>query len=607
VRSLKTIIPLAAIALLVVAGILWWLRLEPAATVVPLAGLVLTALPLLKQTVGKALHGDFATDAIAALAIITAIALRQPIPGLVIVLMQSGGEWLELMAQRRASRALDELESSAPRIAHRAQDEHFVDVPVAQLAVDDVILVRAGDIIPVDGVVVDGRAHVDTSRITGEPLPVSATAGTQLYSGCVAIDSVLRMRVTRIAAESQYERIVQLVREALARKAPLQRVADRYAVWFTPLTVVLAAVAYAVSGDPTRVLAVLVVATPCPLIIATPVAIVAGINRAARLGFLFRSGAALEQLANVRAMIFDKTGTLTTGKARVVELVALDGQPRNDLLDSVAAVELGSSHQLGREIVRFAQTQGASPSLAPNIEELPGRGVRGNVRGRAIAVGSEDFIIDVTGMRAADVPHADAAALRSYIAVDGRLAGYITFADQIRADLPDMLVQLRGAGVQHASIVSGDDEATVRAVATQLQIEEAHGDMHPEDKVAHVARVKKQQGVTAMIGDGVNDAPALAAADVGIAVAARGGGIAAETADVVLLGQDLTAIAGGVRIARRTLRIARQSIGFGLGFSVVAMMAASAGYIPPLAGALYQELLDVAVILNALRAAAPAH
>ena len=591
---------------LAVTGVLYFSAGPAAAHIFGFVALAVASLPLLLQTVREALRGNFATDAVAALAILTAIVLAQPIPGLIIVLMQSGGEALEHYAQRRATRALHELEASAPRVAHRAQaDGGFEDVGVDQLHVDDVVLVRPGELIPADGVVVDGRSHVDMATITGEPLPVSAHAGTVLFSGCTNLNGALRVRVTATAAESQYERIVDLVRSALEQKAPIQRVADRYAVWFTPLTVALAAFAYLISGESDRVLAVLVVATPCPLILATPVAIIGGMNRAARLGFLFRSGAAIEQLAGVRAMIFDKTGTLTTGQPRAARMVVLDSHEEPALLRMVGAVELGSSHILANEVVRYARAEGATFDLAANVEEIPGRGVRGRVGGNEVAIGSQDFI---GGLLASGqvMPEETALDVRSYIAVDGRLAGYLAFEDELRADLPQLFGELRASGLERFVILSGDDADTVRGVAAQLDVDEAHADLRPEDKVEHVRRIRAAYGSTVMIGDGTNDAPALAAADVGIAVAARGGGIAAETADIVLMNQDLARVGAGVRIAQRTLKIARQSISVGLGLSLLAMIAAAAGYIPPIAGALYQEAVDVAVILNALRAARPA-
>jgi heavy metal translocating P-type ATPase len=602
----RLLLPAFVVLVLVAAGVLWLARMRDAAHTISYVALLITSVPLLMQTLRQALRGNFATDAIAALAILTAIILDQPVPGLVIVLMQSGGEALEEMAQRRASRALKELEGSAPRVAHRETEGVLEDVPVPDVRVGDILLVRSGELIPADAVIVSGRAHVDTSRITGEPQPVTAVEDVTIMSGCVVLDGAIRVRVSKIAAESQYERIVELVRSALANKAPIQRIADRYAVWFTPLTLLLAAVAYLISGDPNRILAVLVVATPCPLIIATPVALIGGINNAAKIGFLFRSGAAIEQLAGVRAMIFDKTGTLTLGEPRVATFVNLGDTPDAEMLNSVAAVEQGSSHMLAREIVSFAEARGVQPVLADHIREVPGRGLEGRVDGHSVAIGSEDFIAELTQLDRAAIPSAGGDELRSYVAVDSRLAGYFAFADAIRPDLAHMFAGLHAAGVQHTAILSGDDVDTVRAVAEELKIGDVHADLLPEDKVQHVQRIRAAHGSTAMIGDGVNDAPALAAADVGIAVAARGGGIAAETADVVMLGQDLHRIVDGVAIARRTLHIARQSITIGLALSLAAMVAAGLGYITPIVGALYQEALDIAVIVNALRAAVPA-
>ena len=567
-------------------------------------GLVMLAtcsLPLLVRTVREGMHGNFATDAIAALSIITALALRQPLPGLIIVLMQSGGESLERLAQRRASRALAALEAGAPRFAHRMEGTAVADVDVAQIRTGDLVLVRPGEVVPTDGLVEQGRSQVDTAQITGEPVPVSAVPGTQLYSGCGNLSGPLVLRVTAPAAESQYERIVQLVRSAQASKAPIQRLADRYAIWFTPLTIAVAGVTYAATGEMMRVLAVLVVATPCPLILATPIAIIGGMNSAARRNIIVRNGVALEQLSAVKAAVFDKTGTLTTGRPVVKRIVTIDGWNEASLLSLVAAVEEGSGHTIARAVQAYAQHRGIRPAAVDNVTEISGAGVRGRVGQYAVAVGSEDFISSETGRLADSLPGTTEEMLRSYIAVDGELAGHIEFDDVLRPDLPKLMAALRKAGLSWLSILSGDDTDTVKAVASQIDVDEAHGDLKPPDKVAHVKQLLTKIGPTVMIGDGVNDAPALAAATVGIAISPRGG-IAAETAGVVLLGEDLMRVHDAIQVSRRTLRIARQSIWIGLSLSGVGMLLAALGILHPIAGALYQEAIDVGVIVNALRA-----
>jgi heavy metal translocating P-type ATPase len=480
---------------------------------------------------------------------------------------------------------------------------------VDEVAIGDELLVRPGELIPCDGVVVEGVSSVDTSRLTGEPLPVTAHPGASFLSGSLNQDSPLRIRATARAGESQYARIVDLVRTAQASKSPLQRMADRYAVWFTPLTLAVCALAYALSGDPVRVLAVLVVATPCPLIIATPVAIIGGINRAARHGIVFRNGTALEQLGQVTVGLFDKTGTVTLGRPRVVRVLASSPLSESALLSLTASVEHGSGHLLARTIVDEAKARGIEPAEAREIVEAPGQGVVGAVNGDRVAVGGWGFVTGrfpgaEAGLRrllAGD----DRAELRAYVAVDGRAGGIVEFADELRPELHGFMDRLETLGMRRVALLSGDDQANTDEVAQAMGIREAHGELLPADKVAHVERLVSAGEKVLMVGDGTNDAPALSSATVGIALASGGGGITAEAADAVILADDPSKVATAIAISRRTIRIARQSIWVGLGLSGLGMVAAAFGHLPPIAGALAQEAIDVAVILNALRASFP--
>lgn len=563
------------------------------------AGLWLTGVPLLIRTAIGLARGRFAADLVAALAILGAMALGESFAGLVIVLMQTGGEALERIAARRASRAVRALEEDAPRIAHRFEGDITVDVPVDDVAVGDRLLVRPGEMVPCDGVVLEGRARVDVSRITGEPVPESAVAGSRLRSGALVQDSPLVVEAGALASASLYARIVELVRTAQASKAPIQRVADRYAIWFTPLTLVICLGTWLWSHDAARVLAVLVVATPCPLILATPVAVVGGINRAARRRIIIRHGGALEALAAVDTAVFDKTGTLTIGRPQVSEVRALAPFTEGELLRLAAAVERGSGHSLARTVVAEAEARSIPSVAAQAIQEFPGRGVEGVVDGRSVVVGAASLLRE----RTPPGPEANGAALRAHVAVDGRLAGSITFADRVRDDAAAMVRQLRQLGFEHIALLSGDDQSTAQDVATAVGISVVKGDLLPEGKARYVSSLQAERRRVLVVGDGTNDAPALASATVGLALAAHGGGIAAEAADVVLLGEDLSRIPDAVAIGRRTLRIARQSLLVGLGLSTVAMGFAALGHIPPVVGALLQEGIDIAVILNALRTA----
>jgi heavy metal translocating P-type ATPase len=553
--------------------------------------------------------GRFAADVVAMLAIVTALLLREPLAGLIVVLMQTGGEALERYAQGRASEAVRELEASAPHVAHRLVNGEVEDVPADTIGVGDHLLVRPGELLACDAIVLEGRSHVDASRITGEPVPVSARPATRLLSGSVNLESPLTVQATAPAAESQYARIVELVRTAQGSKSPLQRMADRYAVWFTPLTLAVAACAYALSGDAERVLAVLVVATPCPLILATPVAVVGGINRAARRGIVFRHGTALEQLGGVRVAIFDKTGTLTIGRPEVDQVLAVPPFTEAEVLRLAAGVEHGSSHLLARTLIEEASERGIPLPRGTNITETPGQGVRGQVDGRRVTVGGWSFVVSQHPVAEPALKsllvNLPGAGLRAYVAIDGSGAGLIDYADRLRPDLDGFVAELRRLGMTKLVLLSGDDQANASAVAAAVGIAESHGDLLPAQKVEYVQRLVERGDRVLMVGDGTNDAPALSTATVGIALASGGGGISAEAADAVILADDPTRVAEAIAISRRTLRIARQSIWVGLGMSGVAMGVASLGYIPPIVGALLQEGIDVAVILNALRAAFP--
>jgi len=609
-RVPPAILPGAAL-LFILAGL--FLRLQPDLSgwsrSVWMAGLLVTGGPVAWRTLRGLLRGRAAADIVAMLAIVTAVPLGEPLAGLVVVLMQTGGEALERFAEGRASAAVRELEAAAPHEAHRLLgDDTVVDVSADAVAIDDLLLVRPGEMVPCDAVVTAGASHVDVSRLTGEPVPVSAGPGTRLPSGAVNGESPLTLRAEALASQSLYARIVELVRSAQAEKAPLQRLADRYAVWFTPLTLAVCVVAYLVSLDPVRVLAVLVVATPCPLILATPVAIIGGLNRAARQQIVIRNGGALEQLGGVAVAMFDKTGTLTVGRPALARVVPVSPFTESTLLALAGAVEHGSGHLLARSVVDGARSRGVGLPAASDIREAPGEGVEGRVEGRVVVVGAREYVrrlapAAVSALNAAD---GGRAALRAYVAVDGAAAGFLEFADAIRPEAAALLRRLGGLGITRMALLSGDRRENVEALGKALGFTETHADLLPHDKVALIQSAMAGGQAVVMVGDGTNDAPALSTATVGVALASHGGGISAEAADIVILADDLGRVADAVETSRWTMRIARQSIWTGLGLSGAAMVVAAAGYIPPIAGAVLQEVIDIAVILNALRAAAPA-
>jgi heavy metal translocating P-type ATPase len=561
--------------------------------------------PVVWRTLRAARQGNYATDVVASLSIVTAAIIGQPLAGLVIVLMQTGGEALERFAERRASAAVRELEKAAPRIAHLISGTRgLVDVPVGELNVGDVFLVRPGEMVPCDGVVLSGISEIDASQLTGEAIPVPAHEGSPLMSGSLNAHGVLSVRASARASESQYSKIVQLVREAQASKSPLQRLADRYAVWFTPATLAVCVVTFLLTRNWNSVLAVLVVATPCPLILATPVALIGGINRAARQKIIVRHGAAIEMLSDATLAVFDKTGTLTIGKPSVRSIVALSGFTEREVLRSAAAVEQGSSHLLARVVVEEGEKRYGHLPTARQHRESSGEGLTGLVGDIEVVVGSRAFVARhaATSLDVFDAAVDGDAGLRAYVLLSGKPAGIIEYADSLRPELKSLLARLGELGLSRTVLLSGDRAANAKAIGLEAGIREVHGELLPADKAMMVTRFRASGEVVLMVGDGTNDAPALSAADVGVALAGHGGGVTSEAADVVILVDDLSKVGEAVAISRRTMRLARQSIVTGLMLSGVAMVFAAFGFIPPTEGALLQEAIDVAVILNALRA-----
>ncbi len=562
-----------------------------------LATLVIGGTPLVFQTIRGILGGRFAADIVAMFAIVTAALVHQYFAGVVIVLMQSGGEALERYAMGRASQSLEALLARAPKIGHRIEGDDIRQVPVHEIRVGDLLLVRPGDLIPVDADVVDGTSSVDQSALTGEPLPVHALPGTALLSGSVNLDGALRVRASRVAEQSQYQQIVRLVEAARREKPPIQRLADRFAVWFTPVTLAVCAATWLATGDVTRVLAVLVVATPCPLILATPVAVIAGIARAANLGVIVKTGAAIEKLGQARVVVFDKTGTLTLGRPTVERITTLNGLAANELLRLAAGVEQLSSHHLGHAVTEAGRERLGRLPVASDFTETAGSGAVGTVEGHEVAIGSVGYL-ERRGVR---VPVAPDGRTTAFVSVDGRSVGSIEFADRLRHQVPSLLQRLAVLGVTETVMLTGDRESSAEAMAAQAGIRTVRANLLPADKVAAIADLKRRFGNVVMVGDGINDAPALAAATVGVAMGAHGTAISAEAADVVLLVDDISRVGDAMAISRRMRRIALQSIGVGLGLSFALMVIGSFGAFSPAAGAVMQEGLDAAVILNALR------
>ena len=567
--------------------------------------LILGGVPLVFYTVRRLLRREFASDIIASLAILAAIALDQSFAGTIIVLMQSGGEAIENYAHHRATASLERLTRGAPRWAYRYRDGSLQRVPVDEVQPGDRLAVRSGDVLPVDGAVVGSPAIVDEAAVTGEPLPRTIGVGESVLSGMVNAGPTFDLVTTRPSRESQYARIVTLVRNAQTQKPTIQRLADRYAAWFTPTTIVIALAAAFFGHSAVTGLAVLVVATPCPLILATPIAVLRAIDRASGRGIVVKSGAAIEEMGRARTVLFDKTGTLTTGRPEIDRIVAFAEASPEDILRLASALEQFSSHPLFEAVIRRAK--GAHFPPVQSHHEHSGTGVEGTVDGRRLVFGSRG-LCEVLANRGLDREWEQVRSsgpvegrLVSFLVADGRPIGAILFEDPMRPEVPGLIERLRRLGIHRTGVLTGDNRPNAEQVASRAGIDSIDADLRPEQKVERVGEYRRRYGSTIMVGDGINDAAALAAASVGIAMGARGAGISAEAADAVLLVDDVGRVADGIELGQRMLSIARQGILFGLGASFVFMGIASFGYIPPADGAVVQELLDATVIFNALR------
>jgi heavy metal translocating P-type ATPase len=553
------------------------------------------------QAVGmvrQLLRREFGLDVLAITAIIATVLVGEFIAALLVVLMLTGGEALEDYANRRAKRELDALLARAPQRARVQRDGGFADVAVDEVVVGDVVLIRPSEVVPVDGVLLSPTTTVDESSLTGESIPVEKVAGDTLLSGSVNGVQAVELRASATASASQYQQIVALVAAASESRAPVVRLADRYAVPFTAFSLALAAVAWLVSGEPNRFAEVLVLATPCPLLIAAPVAFVGGMSRAARNGLIVKGGAVLEQLARARTVAFDKTGTLTRGTPEITEIRPSGGISSDELLTAVAEAEEYSSHVLAASFLRAADARGLVRRGAESAREVATNGVEAVVAGRRIVVGKFAFVAE----HAPDAVRTPIAPgeLAVYAAIDGRYAGAILASDIVRPEAPDMLARLDALGIRHTLRLTGDARETAEHVAAALGISEVQAECLPADKVAAIQHLDERPVV--MVGDGVNDAPVLAAAEVGVAMGAKGATAASESADVVVLVDDIGRVADAITIGRRTVRVALQSIWIGIGVSVALMLVASFGLIPATVGALLQELVDLVTILAALRA-----
>jgi heavy metal translocating P-type ATPase len=561
--------------------------------------LILT-IPLLWGMWDDIRNGSYGIDILAATAIVTSVVLHEYWAAIIVVLMLTGGEALEDYAERRAKSELDALLKRAPQKAHVLKNRKVVDVKVSQVHVGDKLEIRPGEVVPVDAEILDGSANMDESSLTGESLPQQKTKGDQILSGSINHDGVLTVRALHNAADSQYQQIIKLVRAAAASQAPFVRLADRYSIPFTVAAYLIAGAVWFISGDAIRFLEVIVVATPCPLLLAAPIALISGMSRASKYGIIVKTGSALERLAQAETIAFDKTGTLTVGQPVVDAITTFGTFTKNDVLGYAASLEQGSNHVLASAIVAAAQKRKISVSKAKHVQETAGHGLRASAKNKQVLVGHFNFMQDNDVEMPAAFKQSNVKQTATFVAVGSKLAGIITFKDNLRPETKSTLQHLRRLGFKNMLMLTGDNEAAAKAIAKDAGITDYIANALPGDKLRAIEKVKERPIV--FVGDGVNDAPVLTASDVGIALGARGSTAASESADLVIMQDDLMHVARARAVAIRTFKIARQSILVGIGLSLVLMLIFATGKFTPVLGALVQEVVDVVVIFNALRA-----
>jgi heavy metal translocating P-type ATPase len=585
-------------------AIVWWSGSHETADVIWGVTTAIGLVPLTWETIVGLVQRKAGVDLIALLAMAGSLALGEYLAGAVIALMLATGKALETYADRRAHRELSALLDRAPQMVTRYEEGELVVRPIDDVRPEDRLFVKTGEVVPVDGVLMSPGVF-DESALTGESRPSERPQGDQIRSGAVNAGSAVDLRAVATAAESTYAGIVRLVQEAEKQRAPFVRVADRYAVIFIPVTLGIAGAAWLFSGDPVRALAVLVVATPCPLILAVPIAVVAGISRAARRGIIVKGGGALEALSHGKVLLFDKTGTLTSGVPQVADVEVFADMPSEELLRLAASLDQVSPHVLATSIVRAAREHGVELVFPTDVVEQHGSGIEGKVDGRHVALGKASFVAHGAPLprRARDVRRRTALDGSScvFVAVDGEVAGALVIDDPIRPDSPRVIRTLRRAGINRVVMVTGDHPDVAESVGAALGVDRVLSERDPVEKVEAV-EAEREEGVTIFVGDGLNDAPALAAADVGVAMGARGATASSEAADIVLLVDRLDRIADAIAISRRSRRIAEQSVVIGMSLAFGAMFLGAFGLLAPVAGAIVQECIDVFAILNALRA-----
>lgn len=579
-------------------------QLSPALYNIPLLfALVIGGLPMLYDLLVKLLKLEFGSDLLGGISIVTSVLLGEYLAGSIIVLMLAGGEALENYALRSASSVLAALAKRIPSVAHRKRGTEIVDVTLAEVAIDDMLVIYPHDICPVDGEVTEGHGSMDESYLTGEPFQITKTSGSTVISGAINGESALTIRTTKLAADSRYAKIMEVMRESESQRPNLRRLGDKLGAWYTPVALTVALLAWLISGESIRFLAVLVIATPCPLLIAIPIAIIGSISLCARRAIIVKSPVVLEQIAECSTAIFDKTGTLTYGEPTLTEILVAPGFDEKEVLTMVASLEQYSKHPLGRAILDKAKAEKLIAPQSTNVGEAPGQGLRGSISGHEVRITSRNNLIAQNTAKSEDLPPL-AGGLECVIVVDEHYAATFRFRDAPRADsLPFVSHLAPKHHFDRVMLVSGDRASEVNYLAQQVGITEIHAEQSPEQKLTLV-REEAVKAKTLYVGDGINDAPAMMAATVGMAIG-QNSDVTSEAAGVVIMDNSLTKVDEFMHISRRMRIIALQSAIGGMAFSLIGMTFAAFGHLSPVSGAIIQEIIDVLAVLNALRAAFP--
>lgn len=584
----------ATIVIGIVALILQFVFGQPVTAQILVTGLgTLMAFSMLIEMIRTLRSGKYGIDLLAIMAIVATLAVGEYWASLLVLVMLTGGDSLEDYAAQRAGLELKSLLDNSPQVAHQLVNDQLTDIPVTAVKVGDYLVVKPGEIVPVDGHVLSGVSSFNEASLTGEARPIEKPVGAELLSGSLNGEISVTMVVDQIAANSQYQAIIKLVKQSEAQPAHFVRMADRYAVPFTLISLLIAGAAWVFSGDPVRFAEVLVVASPCPLILAAPIALVAGMSRASRNGIIVKTGTTIEKLARARTIAFDKTGTITQGQLTVAKVVPLAHLSAAELLQLAASAEQQSSHILARSLVNYVGTTELLP--LSHLTEVTGAGVTADVAAHHVKVGKLNYV-------APQVTKSPTQQTAIHVVVDETYVGYIEFSDQVRPEAAATITRLRQLGLQQVMMLTGDQATTAQTIAQAVGVDEVHAGCLPQDKINLLKAVAPEQQPVIMVGDGVNDAPSLTAADVGIAMGAHGATAASESADAVILKDDLSRVARAVTIAQETMRIAKGDVLTGIVILVILMLIAATGVIPALLGALFQEAVDTITILLALRA-----